>query len=134
MLDASFQGVKRVFVLDFNDSTANEDDNLISNINNRIQRINHPKHLFPRVKITDYNVLIDGRYFDDQAKYDEVRKIAIKPGDDFECFLNNKYFKDHEQLIAVNLSKQKELDADSMVIQHIQFYGMLISKSQVSAI
>ena len=39
--------------------------------------------------------------------------------------LDYQYFKDHYNLIAVDLSKQKELDADSRAIQQIKFYGML---------
>ena len=39
--------------------------------------------------------------------------------------LDYEYFKDHYQVIAVDLSKQKELDADSRTIPQIEFYGML---------
>ena len=35
--------------------------------------------------------------------------------------LNYAYFKDNYRLIAVNLSKQKNLDADPRVIQQIVF-------------
>ena len=45
-----------------------------------------------------------------------------------------QYFKDHYQLIAVDFSKQKELDADSRAIQQIEFYGMFKTKSQVCTI
>ena len=43
-------------------------------------------------------------------KYDEIRKIATGEGDDYTtvCLLDYQYFKDHYQLIAVDLSKQKE--------------------------
>ena len=43
----------------------------------------------PRVDITGYNVLIDGRNFygqpisDQIKKYDEIRKIATEFGDDY---------------------------------------------------
>ena len=40
----------------------------------------------------------------------------------------------HYRLIAVNLSKQKKLDADSRAIQQTEFYGMLETKSQVRTI
>ena len=98
------------------------------------------KIFFPRVNITNYNVLIiDGRNFYDQPindlvkQYDEIRKIATGQGDDYTtgCLLDYQYFKDHYNLIAVDLSKQKELDADSRAIQQIEFYGMLKNKSQV---
>ena len=44
------------------------------------------------------------------------------------------YFKDHYQLIVVDLSKQKDLDADSKAIQQIEFYGMLRTNSQVCTV
>ena len=45
--------------------------------------------------------------------------------------LDYLYFKDYYNLIAVKLSKQKELDADSKATQQIEFYGMLKTNSQV---
>ena len=48
--------------------------------------------------------------------------------------LDYQYFKDHYQLIAVDLSKQKELHADPRAIQQIRFYGMLDTNSQVCKI
>ena len=36
--------------------------------------------------------------------------------------------------MAVDFSKQKELDADSREIQQIKFYGMLKTKSQVCTV
>ena len=48
----------------------------------------------------------------DQVKrYEEVRKITIGRGDDYTtgCLLDYQYFKDHYQLIAVGLSKQKKI-------------------------
>ena len=70
--------------------------------------------------MTNYNVLIDGRNFYDQTindmikQYDEIRKIATGQGDDYTtgCLLDYQYFKDHHNLISVDLSKQKELDTD----------------------
>ena len=105
---------------------------------NRVERDSHRKYFLPRVDIINYNVLIDGRNFCDQPindqikKYDEIRKIATGKGDDYTtgCLLDYHYFKDHYQLIAVDLSKQKQLDADQRAIQQIEFYGMLNSNSQ----
>ena len=132
-LDASFQGVNRLFVLAF-DNTNNGD--------NKVERDSHRKYFLPRVDITNYNVLIDGRNFYDQPindqikKYDEIRKITTRKGDDYitECLLDYQYFKDHYQLIAVDLSKQKELDADPRAIQQIEFYGKLETNSQVCTV
>ena len=53
-------------------------------------------------------------------------------------FVDYQYFKDHYNLIAINLaidlSKQKELDADSRAIQQIEFYGMLKTNSRVCTV
>ena len=48
--------------------------------------------------------------------------------------LDYQYFKDHYQQIAVDLNKQKELDADPRAIRHIEFNRMLGTKSQVCTI
>ena len=84
-----------------------------NNGDNKVERYSQGKYFLPRVDITNYNVLIDGRNFYDQAinyqikTYDEIRKIATGKGDDYTtgCLLDYQYFKDHYQLIAVDLSK-----------------------------
>ena len=48
--------------------------------------------------------------------------------------LDYRYFRDHYKLIAVDLSKQEELDADPIVIQQNELYGMLKTNSQVCTI
>ena len=98
-----------------------------------VERNTHAKYLLPRVDITNYNVPIDGRNFYEQVindllkQYDEIRKTATGQGVDYTtgCLLDCQYFKDHYQLITVDHSKQKKLDADSRAIQQIEFYGML---------
>ena len=132
-LNASFQGVNRLFVLAFDNT---------NNGTNKVERDSHRKYFLPRVDITNYNVLIDGRNFYDQPindqikKYDEIRKIATGKAHDYTtgCLLDYKYFKDHYELIAVDLSKQKELDADPRAIQQIEFYGKLESNSQLCTV
>ena len=77
----------------------------------------------------NYNVLIDGRIFyfylinDLIKQYDEVKKVSTGYGDDYTtgCLLDYAYFKDNYRLIAVDLSKQKALDADPRTIQQIVF-------------
>ena len=71
--------------------------------NNRVLRNSHTKYFLPRVNITNYNVLIDGRNFYDQPindlvkQYDEIRKTATGQGDDYTtgCMSDYQYFKDH---------------------------------------
>ena len=71
LLDLSYQGVKRLFVLAYDNT---EGENKVS--------IDSSKTYFPpRVKIENYNIEIDGRNFYDQLindsikQYDKIRKI-----------------------------------------------------------
>ena len=48
--------------------------------------------------------------------------------------LDYQYFLKHYLLTAVDLSKQKELDADSRAVQQIEFCGMLGTNSQVCTV
>ena len=113
LINPSFQGVNRLFVLSFE----NED-----------QRKSHSAYCLLNVEIKDYNVMIDGRNFFDQpidnmAKTHENRKIATGQEDDYTtgCLLDYPYFKDHYKMIAIDLSKQQTLDADPRAIQQINF-------------
>ena len=91
------------------------------------------KYFLPRVKIENYNIETDGRNFCDQSindlikQYDEVRNISIGQGDDYTtgCLLDFTYFEKKYRSIAVDLSKQKTLDADSRAIQQIIFTGKI---------
>ena len=118
-LDASIQGVNRLFVFPYmrgaNFTTENS----------------YNKYFLPRLKIDNYNIEIDGRNFYDQAihdsikQHDKIRKISTGQGDDYTtgCLLDFAYFEKNYRLIAVDLSKQKALDADSRAIQQIIFTG-----------
>ena len=80
-----------------------------------------------------YNVIIDGRNFFDQPinsinkTYENIRKITIGKGDDYKtgCLLDYPYFKEIYKMIAIDLSRQNELDADSRAIQQINFTSNL---------
>ena len=54
-------------------------------------------------------------------------KISTKQGDDYRTggLLDFTYFEKKNRLIAVDLSKQKTLDADSRAIQQIIFTGKI---------
>ena len=90
----------------------------------KVERNSHTKYFLPRVDITNYNVLINGRNFYDQPmndlvkQYGKIRKTTTGQRKDYTtgCLLDYQYLKDYYQLIAVDLSKQKELDADSRAI------------------
>ena len=124
LLDSSFQGVNRFFVMGFN---------AINNDLNEVKRDSHRKYFLPRVDIKNYNVLIDGRNFYDQnindelRKYDEVRKISSGKGDDYTtgCLLDYHYYKNHYKLIVCNLKHPKILDSDPRAVQQLEFTYML---------
>ena len=90
-LDASFQGVRRLFVLAFDNT---------DNGAKKVERNSHTKYFLPRVDITNYNVLIDGRNFYNQSindlvkQYDKIRKSATGEGDNYTtgCSLDYQYF------------------------------------------
>ena len=142
LLDASFQGVNRLFVLAFNNVFTTTTAGVVNDNVNKVKRDSYRKYYLPRVKINNYNIMIDGRNFYDQPigdeikKYDEIRKIALGKGDDYStgCLLEFSYFRKIYQLIAIDLSKQKELDADLRAIQQIEFNGELPINSYVCTI
>ena len=118
LLNPSFQGIRRLFVLAY-----------VVAANDHAGIKNNKQRFFPGREINNYNVLIDGRNLYDQPfndsikKYDEVRKGSTGQGDNYttSCFLDYACFKDNYKLIAVDLSKQKALDADPRAIQQIVF-------------
>ena len=57
----------------------------------------------------------------------------IGKGEDYTAgsLLDYNYFKKHYKLVAVDLSKQKELDADPRAIQQIEFKYMLGTNSTI---
>ena len=118
LIETSFQGVNRLFVLAF------ENDD---------QRIINKRYYLPNVKMKDYNVMIDGKNFFDQPinsnlkTYDNIRKIATGKGDNYAtgCLLDYIYFKNYYKMIAIDLSKQQALDADPKAIQQINFTANL---------
>ena len=128
LLNASFQAVKRLFVLAYAIAAPvgdNPADDTAGIKNNK-------KYFLPRGEIKNY-VLIDGRNFYDQPindfikQFGEVRKISAGYDDDYTTsfLLDYTYFKDHYRLIAVDLSKQNALDADPRAIQQIVFQGVV---------
>ena len=117
LVEPSFQGINRLFVLAF------ENDN---------DRTSDEEYYLPTVEIKDYNIVINGENFFDQpiknkVTYDNIRKIAISQGDDYTtcCLLDYPYFKDTYKMIAVDLSKRQALDADPRAIQQINFTANL---------
>ena len=114
LINPSFQGVNRLFVLSFE----NEND-----------RTSHSTYYLPKVEIKDYNILIDGKIFFDQPinnnfkTYGKIRKIATGKGDDYtnDCLLDYSNFNKSYKMIAIDLRKQQALDTDPRAIQQINF-------------
>ena len=112
LVEPSFQGVNRLFVLAF------ENDH---------DRTSNGRYYLPTLRIKDYNIVINGENFFDQPiknnkiTYDNIRKIATGQGDDYTtgCLLDYPYFKKTYKMIAADLSKQQALDADPSAIQHL---------------
>ena len=118
LIEASFQGVNRLFVLAF------ENDE---------QRTSNKRYYLPNAEIKDYKVMIDGKNFFDQSikdnnvTYENIRKIATGQGNDYTtvCLLGYTYFNKYYKMIAVDLSKEQALDADAKAIQQINFTANL---------
>ena len=91
LLDSSYQGVKRLFVLAYDNTTGD----------NQVYVNSFKKYFFPTVKIENYNIEVDGRTFYDQPindsikQHDEVRKVSTGQGDDYttSCLLDFAYFE-----------------------------------------
>ena len=119
LVEPSFQGVHRLFVLAF------EDDN---------DRTSDDEYYLPTVEIKDYNIMINGENFFDQpiknnkVTYENIRKIATGQGGDYTtgCLLDYSYFADTYKMIAVDLNKQQALNADPRAIQPINFTANLV--------
>ena len=114
LVEPSFQGVYRLFVLAFE----NED-----------QKTRTSDYYLPNVEIKNYNIMIKGENFFDQlikdnkVTYENIRKIATGQRGDYPngCLLDYPYFKDSYKIIAVDLGKQQALDTDPRAIQQINF-------------
>ena len=59
----------------------------------------------------------------DLITYNSIQKITIGQGDDCTtgCLLDYNYFKDYYKMIAIDLYKQQEFDADPKAIQQMNF-------------
>ena len=122
-LDPSFQGVNRLLIMTYNRlATAND---------NKFNKDSQQIYYLPRNDLNKYNVIIDGRNFYDNPI--ESKKVIIGKGEDYTTgsLLDYNYFKKHYKLVAVDLSKQKELDAGPRAIQQIEFKYTLGTNSTI---
>ena len=110
LINPSFQGVNRLFVLSFENET---------------DKTSHSRYYLPKIEIKNLNVKIDGRNFFDQPinnsikTYENIGKTATGQGDYYTtgCLLHYSYVKENYKMIAIDLSKQQAIDPDPRVIQ-----------------
>ena len=101
LIDPSFQGVNRLFVLSFEDEE---------------QQTSYKQYYVPTLNIKDYNVMIDEQNLFDQPvrndliTYDSIRNVATGQGDDYStgCLLDYNYFKNYYEMI-IDLVNNKHL-------------------------
>ena len=117
LIDPSFQGVNRLSVFAF------ENDE---------QRKVHSGYNLPNLEIKNYAMINGENFFDQPIKdnkvtYENIIKVATGKGDDYTtgCLLYYTYFRDNYKMNAINLSRQKALDADPRAIQQINFTANL---------
>ena len=118
LVEPSFQGVNRLFVLAFENDT---------------QATNAKGYYLPTVQLKNYNIMINGENFfnqpikNDQVTYKNNRKFATGQADDYtiRCLLDYPYFIDSYKTIAVDLSRQQAFDADHRANQQINFTANL---------
>ena len=116
LIDPTFSNVNRLFVLSFE----NEDD-----------RTSYYKYYVPSVEIKDYNVFIDGNALLElpikniEETYEKIIQITDHSGYHTRGnLLDYEYFKEYYKLIAIDLSKQIELE-NKDIKQQINFIGNL---------
>ena len=128
ILDPSLQGVNRLFVMAYSRAD-----------NNQPTKNGQRKYYLPRIDLEKYDFIIDERNFydnpieSDTEKYRELKKVMIGKGEDYTTgsLLDYNYFLKYYELIAVDLSKQKQLDEDPRTIQQIGFKYMLGTDSTI---
>ena len=111
--------VNRLFVLSFPRN------------NNTDSRCSFSNYYVPKVKINDFNVLIDGKNFFDllvkneEEAYEKV--IDVSNNNDYTTgnLLDFAYFKKIYKLIAIDLSKQTKLKG----LQQINSIGKLLKNT-----
>ena len=112
LIDTTFSNVNRLFVLCFE----NEDD-----------RTSYYKYYVPSAEIKGYNVLIDGNAISElpikniEETYEKIIQITDRSGYYKRGhLLDYEYFNEHYKLIAIDLSKQIELE-NKDIKQQINF-------------
>ena len=115
LIDPTFMNVNRLFVLSFPR-------------NNTDSRYSFSNYYVPKVKVNDFNVLIDRKSFFDlpvkneDESYEKI--IDMSNNNDYATgnLLDFAYYKKHYNLIAIDLSNQTKLKE----LQQTNFIGKLL--------
>ena len=116
LINPTFTNVNRLFVLSFPRN------------NNTDSRYSFSNYYVPKVKVNDFNVLIDGKsFFDLPVKnYEEAYEKIVDMSNNIDYTTGNlldyAYYKKHYRLIASDLSKQTKLKDP----QQINFISKLL--------
>ena len=115
LIDPTFNKINRLFFLSFE----NEED-----------RTCFSKYYRPKIEIKDFNVLVEGKSFFDvpvknkEKASEKIIEIGKNNVHTTGNLLNYEYFSKHHKVIAIDLSKQIELENPNLK-QQIIFIGKL---------
>ena len=115
LIDSTFSRANRSFVLSFE---------------NKNDRISFSKYYTQSAEINNFTVLIDGKKLswcsDKKKKNTHEANIEMSKNNIYTTgnFLDNEYFPKHYKLIAIDLSKQIELENPNLK-QQVNFIGKL---------
>ena len=123
LIDPTFINVNTLFVLSFKNEHGNDGEN-------KSLRTSFKKYFVPKVDVKDLNVLIDGKQFfeilvkNKEEAYEPI--IETSKNNDYITghLLNYEYFSKYYKLIAIDFSKQIELENPGSK-QQINFIGRL---------
>ena len=117
---------------------------IYSNADDNAKRYKAQRCYLPKRIIKSYDVIINGNNFHDQLigsdvkRYKKkliIRKLTTRQDKDYVigCLLDCDYIKNHYRLIAVDMSRQKELDADGKATLQTKFVRQLKNTDSVYA-
>ena len=105
-------------------------DYLLLSFENEEDRTSFSNYDVLKAEIKDYNFIIDGKPFfeipvkNKEETYEKIIEISKNSYYTTGNLLDYEYFKDHYKLIAIDLSKQSELE-NGDIKQQISFIGRL---------
>ena len=100
---------------------------LILSFENVTDRTSFEKYYVSKIEIKDFNVLIDGKTFfeipvKNKEAYEQITEMSKNNDYTTGNLLDYEYFSKHYKLIAIDLSKQIELENPDLK-QQINFIG-----------